>query len=740
MPVLAAEVGPIYDLLLATRDGTTLPCKNAKGDTVNLSQIALNFSVNKQNEQEEATELQHKKTVTQLVSSNVSDREVEQWPQISQGDWSGGMLQRLFGQDSDTSRYWTGEGILWPLTDWAPQKLLRVVDSTGLGTDQMWAGPAAAGSTFAIAYRNTTANTLRLEQFNQPNFSSAIDVTAVMGGVGTNIVDLFGFQGKWWLLGSNGNISQGSYSGGAQTAFATLPSTWTTPQSSAWGVVGNSTYVAFSYIGVVGTTLNNKIRLFNTTSPGNSTPASNAFIDLNFDGSANVLDMTFGGDNLYIAFSPRSSGLVVVAYNVITQTFAVVANLATFDTGYLCWVGGALFIIAKATYAAGGGAGQVVKGEMYLLQGTTLQDIGPLQVQLTATPSAAFRGITRCQAVGPYAVFGVHIYDGTNNWFAALAYDVLRGRLFKAVQEQILPAETATPALDGQRIAISAAPYLSYGSPSAGVIGDWLLTRLTSVANTVIMASGQPIAYNYLCAPQGDQYAGFRPARTGVTITSGIIDGTLGFEPKLWRQVQVKFTPLANDASCSVTLDIWLDQDPSNLSTNPQYTGTLTGTPSTAGLTTINLPINAVAIKLVYRLTITGGTATIGPVTQASLISASTPISIAAQVATGWVWNIFVDLAPGVTPNGHGNETTWARQQVPGQPTVDNVVAYNFIRQCWRMRGGRCTATWGNGDTWPALIQSESFRSPKPFGPSMRADQPSQYQSLGLLSIREDIA
>lgn len=739
MPVLASEIGPVYDLLLATRDGTTLPCRNGRGETVNVSQVAYNFSVNRQSEQEEATELMHKQTVTQLGSPNVSDRELEQWPQVSQGDWSGGMYQRVFGADNDLTRFWAGEGLLWPLTDWAPQKLLPA-GSPFFGVTGHSHAPyciSAAGPYIGLCYKDSTSNNIWVESQNNTGIGTRGDIAPQIG-IGNTVLDMFGFDSFWWCLSNQGLIGWCNVGGGsAAAAFASLPNNGAgyIGTCGAGGYIGSQSYLAFPWPSAANNPAN-RVRLYNITNTGGTTPANNAFVDLGFDGNVSILDLAFMGDSLYIVLSPKfGTNTSVVQYNVPNQTYTVVASLPNYTNAYICPVNGVLFVAAFSNFTY---SGNVNKVELFLLQGTNLQDIGPLQVQTGTQQWNAFRWVGRPSAVGSYAILPLGLFDGTNNFFTTLAYDVLRGRIFKPIQDQILPAENNTPNMGGLRIAIESAPYISYGTPTANVLGDWQLVRMTSAS--LFTESGASVgAYAYLCAPQNDANGGYRASRTGCTIVSGIVDGTSEAEPKLWRQILAKFTALAGDSSCSVTLDAWIDQDPSSLSA-PQYTGTLTGTPQTAGLTTISLPINAIGIKLVWRLTITGGTATTGASGSATLIAAPTPVSVAAQMATGWVWNILVDLAPNVMPNGKGQETIWARQQVSGQPTMDNVAAYNFARQLWRLRGGRCTATWGNGDSWPALIQSESFTSPKPFGPSMRADQPSQLQSLGKLSVREDIA
>jgi len=116
-------------------------------------------------------------------------------------------------------------------------------------------------------------------------------------------------------------------------------------------------------------------------------------------------------------------------------------------------------------------------------------------------------------------------------------------------------------------------------------------------------------------------------------------------------------------------------------------------------------------------------------------------IDVIVAAATGWVWDLVVDLAPGAKRNtGDPQEGAYSAQSDPtAATTIDQVVAYNFLRQLWRTKGGKCTVYLPNGDTFPALIQLEKFSGPKPFAVSSRSDQQSQYQELVTLKIREDI-
>jgi len=86
------EVGELYDVGFETRDGSTLAVLDRNGATQQLSQVA--FVTSTKNEQEEATELQRKSQVVQL-GPTLMDREWEQWPGNTQGNWSSGLGQRI---------------------------------------------------------------------------------------------------------------------------------------------------------------------------------------------------------------------------------------------------------------------------------------------------------------------------------------------------------------------------------------------------------------------------------------------------------------------------------------------------------------------------------------------------------------------------------------------------------------------------------------------------------------------
>lgn len=115
------DIGDRYDVGIGTRDGTNLACLNKDGQVVQVSRIAYMLSIDKNNKMKESTELQEKSKLVQLATSNTIDREIDQWVQNTQGDWSAGIGQRVYGQQGVTNAYFDGEGLLWPTNDWIPQ-------------------------------------------------------------------------------------------------------------------------------------------------------------------------------------------------------------------------------------------------------------------------------------------------------------------------------------------------------------------------------------------------------------------------------------------------------------------------------------------------------------------------------------------------------------------------------------------------------------------------------------------
>src|SRR5256885_2139332 len=109
----ANDIGPVYDVGISTRDGSTLSCLDRNGKPQLVSQIAYMLSIDKQGTFEESTELQEKDKLVQLGTGSSMDREWDQWVQNTQGDWSGGLGQRVYNKDGITNQYFDGQGLLW---------------------------------------------------------------------------------------------------------------------------------------------------------------------------------------------------------------------------------------------------------------------------------------------------------------------------------------------------------------------------------------------------------------------------------------------------------------------------------------------------------------------------------------------------------------------------------------------------------------------------------------------------
>jgi hypothetical protein len=150
--------------------------------------------------------------------------------------------------------------------------------------------------------------------------------------------------------------------------------------------------------------------------------------------------------------------------------------------------------------------------------------------------------------------------------------------------------------------------------------------------------------------------------------------------------------------------------------------------------------MNRVARKIVYEVITTGGG--VGVNLAGNPVWQQNPkiVSVAIQVATGWVWDLIANLSPNAKTNSASTpQYAYQQQSVVGMFDCDAVVAYNFLKQLWRQRGGQCTLTLANGESYPALIQALDFESPKPLAASFRSDVQTTYQSTVTLKVREDI-
>jgi hypothetical protein len=746
MTVPVSEIGLVYDLLLATRDGSTLPCRNKDGKIVNVSQIAYVTSIDRQGQgQHEESELQHKDRITQLASPNLIDREFDQWPQVSQGDWSGGSLQRVFtgatpisgGTESDPTRYWDGLGLLWPITDYLPVRPIRatpdqneggaLMKTVGVGTVGGFVGNfSPQASVFVYMYQQVNApqNNILIIQGD----GSKITVTnpgGIAAGTLPAVDYVIAFGMIFYLFQAPGNLILTVINGaGIGTNVVTIASATLLPVHNvgmlAAGAVGDREYVAFGWAPAAGSAVAN-IRLIDVTA-GSFTLAA---IDVPLASGAAVAlpqyqQMIFVGDTLVVSAFTYNE-MVIMQYNIASATWSTLARFPNTNALYMCEVAGSIFVLATSDTAAVNEPNSV---DMNLITGGNVQNIGPLQIQGVGGLSSFITGEGFPTAYGPYAIFPIYYFDGVSTHAVAFAYDVLRGRLFKL--DDIGGFAQFLGNFHGPRLGV----FSSLGHPFAGgtLAAQWgvALPVLSEFGVAQDTTNVQRLLF-------GVSNGGFQPfQRPGTQITSSLIDFTSA-QLKLFRQLVVSWAQpgLPNEADITVAVNVWLDQDPASLNAVPDFTATVAGGSSTQGQTQLKLTINKIAHKLVYRVTTTSG------VSGTNLTSAVKLVSVVVRAATGWVQSLKLDLAPNVVTNAK-NGLVWERQSSPGT-TIDAVVAYNFLRQLWRLQGGECIATFPNGDSGNWLIQDLAFDSPKPFAASMRADQQTQYQSLASLKIREDV-
>lgn len=754
MPATPGEVGQKYDLLLRTRDGATLPCRNKDGQTVNVSQVAYCTSVDRNAQgQHEETELQHKDHLVQLGSPNLIDREFTQWPQVSQGDWSGGTLQRVFtgatpisgGVASDPSRYWDGLGIIWPIADYLPQQsLLADPDRGETGNAIMrMAGNGPTGgnidgsSAFVYLYMANAApqhNKIHIQFSGSTSFTIDPIPGSTNGAIFTGC-DYIISQRRLWFMGENaGNVVVTAYDGAGTSHDSFTVATATLNGNAdqgriAIGQVGSKTYMAMTYItggGVV------TLRVIDITTPG----TFNSFEEVQLVGGTGFGDvrtvyyqLEFFGSAIVLAgglgSGPGSDGFLI-AFDINSQTFTTIATFPGIGDLYFVPIAGGLFILASNNVNTLSTAASV---DMYLLQGGALQHIGPIYPQGTVVGGQnTIAGLSEPVAFGPYAIFPIYyVPPGSGCRVAIFAYDVLRGRMFKLHDIGPYGPFLGPTSFHGRRMALI--PPMSHPFSGDTIAAQWAVAPGTlsvsgSLADTV----------NVQRLVHGVSKAAFQPfLQQGVQITSSIIDFTSA-QTKLFRQVEVAWSQpgLPNDPGITVQLDAWLDQDPAGLSPQPDFTtGVVSaGSGGLIGQTKLSLLINEIATKIVYRVTTTGPSI--------NKNSAVKLVSVIVRAATGWVQTMKLDLAPNVIVNSK-NGNVWDQQSIPGQPSIDHVVGYSFLRQLWRLRGGQMHATFPNGDDGNWLIQDIHFDSPKPMAVSFRSDQQTTYQTIATVKMAEDI-
>lgn len=729
------EVGELYDIGLETRDGTKLNVKNRNGDTVQLSQVA--FVTSTKQEQEEATELQRKAQVVQL-GPTLMDREWEQWPGETQGAWSSGLGQRVqFGGTADPAAYWDGLGIIWPITDWLPQQPFippAYKDASQPSPGQPgYMGTVAGflpgkGNGFALSF-NTTGH-VQLIYLNSAGRNFILQDPITGGAAAAAIQDMEIGHGYIWIVGSDAasQLSLFYTTGAAPTKLGTI-STLTAvaaPAAMATGRVINRQYVTtvarISPAGAPASFTQDVIIVWDVTST-TGTPTNNAFTTLNAPTGWTVEDTEFLGDDIVVSMSDGLDS-IIAAWNIASQSWRTLTQIPGATSVSMVPLAGGLFLLARNATSATQRA-----IEIYLLQATALQDYGPLIPQIGATPFPYAAAVSHPSAFGPYAVWAVAVQSVAGGSVTVLlyAYDVLRGRIFKLAS---LPGLDSSYAQALDKIPIAAFASMARTSPIAFNC-QW------GVAINVNTATA-----NSNNAQEFDIGIQTVPGAAGALLqlpfdgTSGLIDFTSAV-PKLFMEVAVKFPPLVANALSGVTINVWLDQDPGTLNPAPDFTATVNGGPtgsqtgtSGAGLIQLILPINKMAVKLVYEVITAGGV-----YAAATWVPAPKLISVSVRTATGWVWHMYLAAVRSALCNSNDVE-----DYVFDRQNTDEVAAYNFVKSLWRLKGGRCRATFANGDSYNALIQMKRSKGPKPFGISMIASRPGDaYENVIELQIREDV-
>lgn len=759
MPAVdASRIGPLYDILIATRDGSSIACPtipglvNGSNATVNLKQVAYVMATTEPSE--EATEIQRKDQLTQLSSAQVIDRDFDAWPQVDQGDWSDGQGQRVFsgqGQAAGTisnksTAYWDGLGILWPITDFLPQTpMLTNPDQAETGAVMKLSGTGVTSGAFhspgvfggvaarAFAYMQNLAPQHNKIMIRVPGTDYFIDpIPGSTNGTPCTVANsqaidyCFGY-GLLWLVTqaalNNPPVRIDAYQSGAPpTSFinTTIANGMTCNANTgvgsriAVGMVGSKQYLALTYYFITDGYWH--LRIYDLSSAGGFA----AFTDVPL-GTANTfsnpLQIAFQGDNVIIGFAHGSSAMIA-SFNIPSQTFSTLANYENANNVLFCPIAGGLFVLVANDVAVSNFANTV---DIYLIQGGSQQHYGPVTVAATAAGvSNVISGEVEPTPFGPYAIFGIYYFPvgGSTTRVAVFAYDVLRARLFK-VQDTGGYAQLLGNS-HGRRMSVSSP--VSRNTPAGALIGQW------AIDVPVLSASGAAQDVNnvqgMLVQPSDGSFAPF--IQQGVQITSSLIDFTSS-QNKLYRQLVASFTPIPNDSGISVQLDVWLDQDPAALSAAPDFTtGVFAGGGANNGKTQLNLIVNKVARKLVYRAT------TVGPST--SKTAAVKLLSVATQVATGWSLHYFLDLSPQTLCND-GRTPVFQNQD-----GVDSLSAISFIKNLWRLKGGQCQVTLPDGSSYPGQIQLINSKGLKfILSGQLNDNQPVSRQALVEIRIREDV-
>lgn len=736
----ASDVGPLYDFMLSTRDGSPLECKDARGNIVSVSKMAYMCVYDKQRPMSEATELQEKANLIQFGTSNLIDREFDQWPQVSQGDWTSGAGQRVYGSNGDTNGYFDGEGLIWPLNDVVPQVPFPqdpVIAPPASLVSPIWSDTvggylAGFGNGYAIAFGIINgANWNTKVRFYSGDANAEITLVT-----GSKVIVLAGFvgNGSLWLVTTNqvagGNITLYQLDWAAGPVLVATTTTQIVTDLAAAGaaaavvtaaLIGNRAYVAVALSYKNATTNLNQITIYDFTGAGAPTNTVIAFpsnnrvriADMNFQGGQLFISVT-DGFNTSIVSSPPPWGSVA--------TTAVLPGIAT---ALMTSVGSAIFI-AGYSQTLGGNINRV---GLFVLESGALTELGPINT-MRATSILSVGSPTTFDS---YALFPV-IYTvpgATTKTIAVYAFDVPRARLFRAFL-LTKAGFTGSSAISHDGLAVFGSVSRTHSS-GATFSAQWGIAISTEqISSQAEMA--EEFYYGLVPLTPTPSFTGL--LQMGANIYSGIIDFTASSN-KLYRQVIADFVDglLEGKSTPSVTLKVWFDQDPGQLAATPSATDS-TNPPTGRPLPTqLALPVNTIARKMVYNVTSTGG-GVIGGLWQNS----PKLVSVKVQASTGWVWDMVANLNKNVGMNGGKTQDyAYQNQSIPNKASVDHVVAYNFLKQLWRQKGGQCLLDLPNKDSYPALIQLERFESPKPFAASFRADEASNYQNQVTLKIREDL-
>jgi hypothetical protein len=700
------DVGKIFDVGLATRDGEPLTVKNKDGADVEVSAVAYMQTSDRQAEQSEQTNLQRLQRLVQLSSPNLMDRQFDDWPQVTQGDWAGGMQQRVF---SDATKYWDGVGLLWPVTDWQPQTpyahIPRLVSRHGVQAP-MLAGGSLFISTgtvqtgYAVVYDSTVSPYHILLTF----FYDDLFLTFDLGAAGaTNIRDVTMAFGSIWVIGSFGaseKFMEIKYSGGILVAGLTQTVGFPNAARIEGALVGNREYIATE-----GNSGRN-IEVYDVTD--HSAVLGPYVITAPLDGQERMRDFAFVGNALLMAWSDGMVNALVSMTNFSSPSFSNIGQIAAGALD-ICAVGDQVFILNHDN------------ADMYLLSGGELTHIGQPIVGPLANPLSQIVSISKPIPFSTYALFAVVTQTGNQpptsvvSQLQLYAYDVTRGSLFLAWTKDYEQGGGLTE----KSVAAYITTVKSSGLPSqlSSEVGIAVLTAAlttNTLAQELYWGNTLPAA----TTPPQALHGGFR-------VVSSIIDLTSAL-PKFFRQVTVEVT--GDDATeGSVTVGAWVDKNPEQLQIPPDYQiGAIGFTPPTQ---TYVLQVNSMGRKLEYYVQIADSGTREG-------VWESQPklASVSVEVSVGWVWNLVMDIGPTVETNAFAQQDYCFQRQ-----GLDHVAAYNFLRQLWRERGGRCTAYLPNGDSYNAKIQSLKLPSPKLFAGGSRSDQQASYQLLHAeCEIRED--